>query len=200
MLSGGSRLNIIVTGTPGVGKTSFSKVLSEALGLEYIPLDDVLIENKLYLGFDEERGSYIIDIERARSFVYENIVFDGVVLDSHLAVAVVPCERVDVCLVLRCDPYILMDRLRSKGYPEKKVLENIQAEILDVVLTEALGNCGSEKVIQLDVSQGVEKRVAEVVERIRRGIHIESEPVDWLGLIMSRGDLERFFPEGIEWG
>ncbi len=196
----GEKSNFIVTGTPGVGKTSFSKMLANELGLRYIALDEVLIENKLYLDFDDERDSYVIDIEAAKEFIDENIVFNGVVVDSHLAVHIVPCSKIDVCFVLRCDPYILMDRLRNKGYKERKVLENVQAEILDVILTDALTVCGFDKVVQLDVTHGVKDRVAEIVDKINHGIMIESENVDWLSLIMSKGDLRKFFPEGLDVG
>jgi len=195
-----ARRCFVVTGTPGVGKSSFARRLAEELNLEYLPLDDILIENKLYTGFDEARESYIIDVEAARKYVYENIRLEDVVIDSHLAMDIISCGDIDLCIVLRCSPYKLVERLRSKGYSNRKVMENIQAEILDVVLTSVLSSCGRDKIAELDVSDGIDTRLETVVNAIKNGERISSDSVDWLSLILSQGDLQRFFPEGLEGG
>jgi adenylate kinase len=93
-----------------------------------------------------------------------------------------------------------MDRLRAKGYPSKKVFENVQAEILDVVLRDALEACGRGKVVQLDMSRGLDDKFLGVVEALERGGTVRSDSVDWLGLVIANGDLDRFFPEGIDLG
>jgi adenylate kinase len=136
----------------------------------------------------------VVDVSRAREYLVENIDLTDMVIDSHLALSVIPCDDVDICFVLRCDPYLLYDRLSRKGFSEDKVLENVQAEILDIVLGEAVSLCGSEKVVQIDVSMGVGEKVDEVVEMIKRGESILSDSVDWLSKIVERGDLDRFFP------
>jgi adenylate kinase len=187
-------LNIVVTGTPGVGKTRFSKALANKLGLRYVPLDDILIEERLVSGYDPLRGSYIVDIERGRRYVRDNIELVDVVIDSHIAILLVPCEDIDMCFVLRCDPYILLDRLLNKGFDKRKALENVQAEILDIILIDVIGECGREKVIQLDVSGGVDKYVDSVVEAVDGGYSLGSHSIDWLSKIIERGDLDKFFP------
>ena len=190
----------VVTGTPGVGKSSFARGLAEELGLKYLPLDDMLIKNQLYTGFDKARESYIIDVEAARQYVYENLRLENVVIDSHLAMDIISCEDIDLCIVLRCSPYILVERLRSKGYSGRKVMENVQAEILDVVLTSVLSSCSRDKIAEIDVSEGIDARLMEVAEAIRAGERIRPDVVDWLSLVLSRGDLQRFFPEGMDSG
>jgi adenylate kinase len=45
---------------------------------------------------------------------------------------------VDVAWVLRCDPDVLRGRLQRRGYSTGKVVENLEAEALDIILQEAL--------------------------------------------------------------
>lgn len=186
---------LIVTGTPGVGKTLFSKKLAEILNLRYISVNDIIFENNFVAGYDEERDSYIIDEDRAKLFI-ENMLEkeDNIVFDGHIVVHVVPCKYVDFCIVLRCDPYILWGRLMERGFDEKKVRENVQAEILDVILIEALEKC-SDKVIQLNVSEDIDDKIRYFVDMIRGRQGLNSDKVDWLGYITQKNDLKRFFPE-----
>ena len=61
------------------------------------------------------------------------------------------------------DPLILAKRLEKRGYKPKKVLENVQAEILDVCLCESKG-----KVYEIDTTnRDVEDIVNEIIEAIK---------------------------------
>ena len=40
--------NIIVTGTPGTGKTTFCQLLNQSLNFTYLPIGKLVIDNKLY--------------------------------------------------------------------------------------------------------------------------------------------------------
>ena len=52
-----ARRAIIVTGTPGTGKTTFAKKLAKEIGADYVALTQFVSERKLYTGFDRERES-----------------------------------------------------------------------------------------------------------------------------------------------
>src|SRR3989442_13583786 len=52
---------IIVTGTPGVGKTVLGKLLAEETGSSFLSLGDLVRVQRLHKGFDRQAGSYIID-------------------------------------------------------------------------------------------------------------------------------------------
>lgn len=186
---------ILVTGTPGVGKTRFAKKLSKGLDLKYISLDDIIIENQLYISYNKDRGSYIVDIDRAKRFVFENVKLEDCVVDSHIALNIIPCELVDLCIVLRCDPYILLERLLSKGFSREKAIENAQAEIIDIILSEALALCVKDKVVEIDVSRGVDDIVEEVIKVLKADGKIKSFPVNWLKYILERDELDFFFPK-----
>ena len=48
-----------------------------------------------------------------------------------------PESWIDLVIVLRTDSTILYDRLRARKYPEAKLQENLDAEIMEVLLQEA---------------------------------------------------------------
>jgi len=86
---------------------------------------------------------------------------------------------------------VLEGRLRSKGFPEEKVRENVEAEILDIVYSEALRIYG-DRVLQVDNSGDPSITVRRILDKLGSGVS-GCDSVDWLGLIYERGDVERFF-------
>ena len=58
--------NIIVTGTPGVGKTSHCEVLAESTGLERLSINQLVKERGCHEGWDEEYRSWIVNEDEVR--------------------------------------------------------------------------------------------------------------------------------------
>ncbi len=83
----------------------------------------------------------------------------------------------DFALILRCDPLILEERLRSKGWPETKIKENVGAEILDVIKVEAFEIM--DKVYEIDTSNKSPEDIANAIEDIIDGKY-EDPKIDWL--------------------
>ncbi|AAB99053.1 conserved hypothetical protein [Methanocaldococcus jannaschii DSM 2661] len=164
-------MRIAITGTPGVGKTTISKVLRDRLGIKVIDITEAVKKYKLYTEKDEDMDSYVIDFEKLEKFIDEIEEKEKtIILDGHVSHLLNP----DYIIVLRCNPEIIKERLEKRGYKPKKVLENIQAEILDVCLCESKG-----KVYEIDTTnRDVENIVDEIIEAIkhkkeRKGV------VDW---------------------
>lgn len=53
--------NILVTGTPGTGKTTTSSALAEATQLRHICVGDLVREKNLHDGWDNEFECYLIN-------------------------------------------------------------------------------------------------------------------------------------------
>lgn len=68
---------------------------------------------------------------------------DGLVADFHVC-EIFPERWFDLILVLRTKTDVLFDRLTARGYPEKKRSENMEAEIMQVILDEAMGAYAKE--------------------------------------------------------
>ena len=56
--------NIIVTGTPGTGKTTHCEVLSEKTGLKHLSVNQVVKERECHEGWDDEYQSWIVDEDK----------------------------------------------------------------------------------------------------------------------------------------
>lgn len=55
------RPNILVTGTPGTGKTTTSAALAEATQLRHVNIGDLVREKGLHDGWDEEFECHVIN-------------------------------------------------------------------------------------------------------------------------------------------
>jgi len=141
---------IALTGTPGTGKTSVSYVLQEK-GFQVVDLNKVAIEEGFIAGIDKKRNSKIVDVDRlnkyVKDFCYKDkdvVFFVGHV--SHIL------KNVDKVIVLRCHPYELKKRLYKKRWAERKIKENIEAEILDIILCESLDIHSEKNVFEIDTT------------------------------------------------
>lgn len=174
-----------ISGTPGTGKSSIARELSLVFQIPLIELSKYVIENKLYLYYDELRNSYVIDEDRVRSEItrlYEEI--GSIIITGHY-VEVLPREIFELVVVLRRVPYELIDVLKQRGWPEHKIAENVEAELLSVCTINAIEELGEDIVVEVDVtSRKVSDVVAEIVD-----IMYGSKPVyhglriDWLALL-----------------
>jgi len=175
---------LVVTGTPGVGKTRISKVLAERLEGLYISLTDIVKRENLCLYVDSERDTVVADLRVLSDRVSEIISESScdVVVDGHYASEVVSSEMVSYAFVLRVEPDKLRFRLQERGYSEGKILENLASEVLDVCLFDAVACYGVEKVDEIEVT---DKNVDEVIDEILGVINgrtkAKSGKVDWLG-------------------
>ncbi|NJE06152.1 AAA family ATPase [Thermococcus sp. M36] len=162
---------IAVTGTPGVGKTTVSKILAERLGYEYVSVKDFAVEK----GIGEKSGDELeIDVDELAERMSEEFRGRNVVIDGHLS-HFVPA---DIVVVLRAHPKLVAERLKERGYSRKKLAENVEAELIDVILVEALEE--NETVIEVDTTGKTPEEVAdEITDLIGRGVKKRVGIVDW---------------------
>jgi len=132
---------IIVTGTPGTGKSTLAKNLAQASGYLYINGNTFIRDNDLAESYDSKRKCYIVDEKKLAhsfiSFLTDNgKKYPGFIFDSHLS-QFIPKKYVDHCIVTSCDLAILKRRLAKRRYAKQKIRENLDAEIFSVCSTEA---------------------------------------------------------------
>lgn len=56
--------NIIITGTPGVGKTTHSEILAERTGLRHLSVNQVVKDKECHEGWSDEYQSWIVDEDK----------------------------------------------------------------------------------------------------------------------------------------
>ncbi len=169
----GGALRITITGTPGTGKSTVGKILSQRLAIPLYSLSKLIKEEGLYASYDEKREAYEVDPEKLKKFFEgkENFIAEGLV--AHY----IPS---DYLIILRASPQTVRERLGERPYAREKVEENAQAEELAVIATEALENPTFKKVIHIDTTKRSPQEVARIIEEtIKKGEELFEE-VDWL--------------------
>lgn len=56
--------NIIVTGTPGTGKTTHCESLAERIGARHLSVTHVVKDKECHEGWDDEYQSWIVDEDK----------------------------------------------------------------------------------------------------------------------------------------
>ena len=153
-------MRVAVTGTPGTGKTTATERLTT--DLDVIHLNEVIREEGLATGTDEQRDTLVADLEALRDWLAGR---DDVVIESHLAHHV-PADRV---VVLRCHPETIEQRLLDRGEPPETAVENAESEALDVILTEAVAEHGTDAVYEIETTDLAPDDVAAEIEAVVAG-------------------------------
>lgn len=141
--------NILITGTPGCGKTQHCERLKEDLEFNFINVSQLVKDQSLYESYDEQFDSYIIDEDKTLDALEGPIAQGGVIIDHH-SCDFFPERFFQLVVVLRTDNEQLYPRLEGRGYSEKKIEENMEAEIMRVVLDQAEESYPEEVVVVLD--------------------------------------------------
>ncbi|MHA1670902.1 MAG: adenylate kinase family protein [Promethearchaeota archaeon] len=193
---------VLFSGTPGTGKTLITGKMSELISAKVISLSEFAVKKDLILSFDSKRDTYVIDeekivpeiidlIKKSKSQGLSNLIIEGHLTD------IIPEEFIDLVIVLRCEPEILYRRLKSRGYSEEKIIENVQSEIL--------GNCANffvekemkKPLLEIDTSNiDIDKLVNIIVELILHKKNIKNYilgKIDWLEQLSAENRLDKYF-------
>ena len=191
-------MSIIITGSPGVGKHTVAKEIertwkiSELIDINKIAIDAGLVE--------QSQDVTEVDVNRLKKHL-EPIVSDiprlhwmgrtGLIV-GHLAPYVLDAKSCHPCIVLRKNPYKLLDIYKKRGYTEKKIKDNLGSEILGIITNDAIKNFGQEKTFQVDTTDHTPKELAVRIHDIFYGKD-NGDNIDWLPLIEEKNDFKTFF-------
>ncbi len=170
-------MRIVVTGTPGTGKTTLAKQLAAKMHAPLFDVNKIAVQNKLY---KKERGTAekIVDIKKLSALLRKKLAREtSFVAEGHLA-----CEfalPADFVIVLRCNPLVLEKRLKKRKYPARKIEENKMAEFLDYCLVNAEQNYAKSKakILQIDATKFASAQKALRLSREGKGGAINWMPI-----------------------
>lgn len=160
---------VFITGTPGTGKTSVSKVLSKKLGFGLVHVNDLIDEKHLYSGHHPTKGYKLVDLE-GLSVEMGNLIkkHEDLIVEGHLSHYFENQDLVDLVIVLRSRPDILKKRLKNRKWADSKVQENLEAEALDICTYEAVESY-SGKVNEIDTTDMCVEDVADCIVEVING-------------------------------
>lgn len=114
-------MKILIIGTPGSGKTTFSRALANKTGLKHYELSKYIIENKLG---KQRKDHFSFDHMTVRDAI---INLRGI-LDTH-------CNDIitepDIVILIKCDIKQLKTVYKIRNYSDRKIRENIDYDLFD---------------------------------------------------------------------
>ncbi|CUM49977.1 uncharacterized protein AC631_00867 [Debaryomyces fabryi] len=157
--------NIIITGTPGCGKSSHAANLVSQLKSPYkhFSISDIAKERKCIESYDERLDTSVVDEDKLLDSLEPDLEKGGILVDWHCC-DIFPERLIDLVVVLRTDNKILYERLNKRGYKENKIQENLDCEIMEVILQDARESYIPEIVIELTSNSAEE--MDENVDRL----------------------------------
>jgi len=172
---------IIITGTPGTGKTTITKSLKEDFDACYISINSLLENYDLNMGIDQKRGYKIVDTEKMIPIIdsiKEKTDKEIIIFEGHLAQ---DYPNADLVIVLRCNPQVLKERLNTRNWREEKVDENVSAEILGICTQESYESYG-DKVQEIETcDKSISELKNEIIKIIQGEITYPLGQIDYLG-------------------
>lgn len=161
--------NIIITGTPGCGKTSHCESIVQQLSnkFEHLNVSDFAIKNKCIEEFDDRLNTSVVDDDKLFDATEVILRKGGILVDWH-SCDLFPERLIDLVIVLRTDNSILYDRLKKRNYSDVKINENLDAEIFNVILNEANESYKREIVIEMKSEniEDMENNVDRIIQWI----------------------------------
>ncbi|MEM2130427.1 MAG: adenylate kinase family protein [Candidatus Bathyarchaeia archaeon] len=189
---------LIITGTPGVGKTAVSELLASKINAELVSIGELVKKERLYTKIDKERETLVADLEKVSNQIRKIIScsIKTLIIEGHYAVDVVSKRYISMVFVLRRDPEELREILRNRGYKNCKIRENLAAEILDVCLYNAIKKYGTDKVCEINVTgKTIEEVTQEILETMEGKRKCRTRIVDWLGKLYAEEKIDEFLKD-----
>jgi len=114
---------VLITGVPGVGKTTIAKELAKVLKYKYCS-EKSLLEKTMYDNFLYQ-GSVVkdVDIKKFEAKAKKKVKHGNFVLDGILFPEI--NVKYDVCIILYADEKVLRKRMKLRKYCDVKIEDNI---------------------------------------------------------------------------
>ncbi len=142
---------IAISGVPGTGKTKAAELLSKHLKYKLISIKSLL--KKVKTKKDKKRNVRIIDPKDLKKFIPKG----NIIIEGHLSHFL----KSDLLVILRTRPDVLERRLKKRKWPKNKIVENVEAEILDEITINAVDK--NKNIMELDTSKLNAEKTAKII-------------------------------------
>jgi adenylate kinase len=193
---------LIISGTPGTGKTTVSNNISNYIEAKVISLNELAISENLIEKYDTKRDTSVINDEKVINFLI-NLIEDYkkedpefLIIESHFS-DIVPEQFINFVIILRCDPDELYERLKTRGYKKEKIRENVQSEILGNCVNYFINKPLNVPILEIDTTNNsidsITKTVIDILTNTIELKNFYAGKVDWLEKLAMEDRLQVFF-------
>jgi adenylate kinase len=180
---------LVLTGSPGVGKHTVSGELTKTLDYEIIDINKEAIK----AGMPKRDNSIDVDVEQMQELL-KGMLTEKSLIVGHLAVYVISKTQVSQSIVLRKNPYDLMQIYEKRNYTDGKKNDNLGSEILGTIAYDSIKKFGEDKTFQINTTSLTEQQTMKKIESVICG-NFKGDTVDWLAEISKKNDIKKFFPD-----
>jgi adenylate kinase len=115
----------------------------------------------LWSQYDRDRRSFVIEYEGLVDKLRE---YRGYIIETHWLEPFLDAGVADIIVFTRTHPLVLYKRLSRRDWPKRKIVENVEAELLGSLIGEALEAIRKGAlVIEIDTSRLSPEEAVEVV-------------------------------------
>ena len=184
-------MSIVITGNPGVGKHTTAELFIENVpDCHLVDINKVAIENGLA---EKTIEGFEVDTTRVKNTIHKHMTKNSVVV-GHLAPYVINESDINFVIVLRKNPYQLIEIYKQRGYDELKIKQNVGSEILGVIANDSIASFGKDKTFEIDTTNRSPEEVVKVINELIDEKSIQKRDIiDWLTLVAEKNDMNRFF-------
>lgn len=163
--------NILVTGTPGTGKTTACDLIASATKLKHINVGERVKAEELHNGWDDAFRCFVIDEDKVCDALEDELSQGGCIVDYH-GCDFFPERWFDLVIVLQTENGILWERLEKRGYAVHKIQENVECEIMHVIVEEARDSYKEDivHVVPSNSTEDMENTVEHVVQWVSQWV------------------------------
>ncbi|PIT84853.1 hypothetical protein COU37_01180 [Candidatus Micrarchaeota archaeon CG10_big_fil_rev_8_21_14_0_10_45_29] len=156
---------IILTGTPGTGKTTIAKMFCKKHKFAYFSLSSFAKKYKLYSKKDKD-GALIVKLsqlqKKANAFISSSK--KSAIIDGHLGADIK--LNANKIIILRLNPKNLSTRLSKRKYSKEKLSQNLLCEALDYCTICSEKNYSPKKIFEIDATGMKKEKLLKKIESI----------------------------------
>ena len=182
-------VKLVITGNPGVGKHTIAELfIKQDSSYNIFDISKFAIEK----GFGEQVDDGIeVDTTKIKNEIKKSDLEKSVIV-GHLAPYVLDESDIDIVIILRKNPYDLIEIYKKRDYQKFKIKENTGSEILGVITNDSIASFGKEKSFEIDTTEKTPEIILKEINNIIRN-HEGGDIVDWLRLVEEKNEINKFF-------
>ena len=159
-------MRIMLTGSPGVGKTGVAKALAKQLKFKLVNEKEFALKKGIGK-WDVDNEELVVPLGKLQKALNAFLKKEkNVILEGHLL-----CEtklKVDVVVLLRLHPELLETRLEERGYKAEKVQDNVFCEGIDYCKKHVLRRYPAKKLLEVYCKKTIKETSTHIIRELKK--------------------------------